>query len=149
MMGVTLRVSPTVPELNCASPGFHVKHVDTELSVIAEACGQRRTLGWPRWNGGGFMTCQNVGCRDNRAAGWALPGTVVKYARGPTNASRHSPSGLTWGGVGIGLYPPPCDSVLESRAGKGRCGRPPGGNAVPGHHEPAGSIKPAARCPQR
>lgn len=34
MMGVTLRVSPTVPELNCASPGFHVKHVDTELSVM-------------------------------------------------------------------------------------------------------------------
>jgi len=28
----------------------------------------------------------------------ALPGTIVKYARGPTNASRHSPSGLTWGG---------------------------------------------------
>jgi len=27
-------VSPTVPELNCASPGFHVKHVDTELSVM-------------------------------------------------------------------------------------------------------------------
>lgn len=72
MMGVTLRVSPTVPELDCASPGFHVKHVDTELSVIAEACGQRRTLGWPRWNGGGFMTCQNVGCCDNRAAGWGM-----------------------------------------------------------------------------
>ena len=34
MMGVTLRVSSTVPELNCARPGFHVKHVDTELSVM-------------------------------------------------------------------------------------------------------------------
>jgi len=34
MMGVTLRVSPTMPELDCASPGIHVKHVDTELSVM-------------------------------------------------------------------------------------------------------------------
>ena len=34
MMGVILRVSPTVPELDCASQGFHVKHVDTELSVM-------------------------------------------------------------------------------------------------------------------
>ena len=48
MMGVTLRVSPTMPELDCASPGIHVKHVDTELSVIAEARRQRRTLSRPR-----------------------------------------------------------------------------------------------------
>jgi len=38
-----------MPELDCASPGFHVKHVDTELSVIAEARRQRRTHSRPRW----------------------------------------------------------------------------------------------------
>ena len=93
-----LRVSLTVSNADCVSPGFHVKHVDTDLSVIAEVRGYRRTLDELRRNGCGCMMRQNVGCRDNRAAGWALPGTIVKYARGPTNASRHSPSGLTWGG---------------------------------------------------
>ena len=65
-------MSPTVPELNCASPGFHVKHVDTELSVIAEVRGHQRTLDELRRNGCGYMTRQNVGCRDNRAAGWGV-----------------------------------------------------------------------------
>lgn len=97
-------------------PRFHVKHVDTELSVIAEACGQRRTLGWPRWNGGGFMTCQNVGCCDNRAAGW---GISWKHREVRTRPDQCLPILVEWAelgrGSGTGLYPPPHASVLESR----------------------------------
>ena len=79
----------------------------------------------------------------------ALPGTIVKYARGLTNASRRSQSGLTWGGGGTGRYPTPRAFVLESGAGRGRCGQPQADNAGSGHHDPAGSIKLAAWCPQR
>ena len=67
-----LRVSLTVSNADCVSPGFHVKHVDTDLSVIAEVRGHRRTLDELRRNGCGCMTRQNVGCRDNRAAGWGV-----------------------------------------------------------------------------
>ena len=67
-----LRVSLTVSNADCVSPGFHVKHVDTDLSVIAEVRGYRRTLDELRRNGCGCMTRQNIGCRDNRAAGWGV-----------------------------------------------------------------------------
>ena len=114
MMGVTLRVSPTVPELNCASPGFHVKHVDTELSVIAVVRGHRRTLDELRRNGCGYMMRQNVGCRDNRAAGWNVAWNHREVRMRPDQYFPHSQSGWTWGGVGTGLWPPPRASVLES-----------------------------------
>lgn len=145
-----LRVSPTVPELNCASPGFHVKHVDTELSVIAEVRGHRRTLDELRRNGCGYMTRQNVGCRDNRAAGW---GVARNHREVRTRPDQCLPPLAEWVDLGRGAEPaftPGLARLCWSLgAGTGRCGRPPGGNAVPGQHEPAGSIKPAARCPQR
>ena len=49
-----------------------MKHVNTDLSVIAEVRGHRRTLDELRRNGCGCTTRQNVGCRDNRAAGWGV-----------------------------------------------------------------------------
>lgn len=49
-----------------------MKHVNTDLSVIAEVRGHRRTLDELRRNGCGCMTRQNAGCRDNRAAGWGV-----------------------------------------------------------------------------
>ena len=44
----------------------------------------------------------------------ALPGTIVKHARGLTNASRYSQSGSPGEGVGTGLYRPHRASVLKS-----------------------------------
>ena len=49
-----------------------MKHVSTDLSVIVEVRGHRRALDELRRNGCGYMTRQNVGCRDNRAAGWGV-----------------------------------------------------------------------------
>ena len=138
-----LRVSLTVSNADCVSPGFHVKHVDTDLSVIAEVRGYRRTLDELRRNGCGCMTRQNVGCRDNRAAGW---GVAWNHREVRTRPDQCFPPLAEWVDLGRGSEPastvrlaPQCWSL---GAGKGRCGWPPTENAGSGHHEPRGRSSP-------
>ena len=97
-----LRVSLTVPNVDCVSPGFHVKHVDTELSVIAEVRGHRRTLDELRRNGCGCMTCRNVGCRDNRSAGW---GVAWNHREVRTRPDQCLPPLAEWIDLGRGAEP--------------------------------------------
>ena len=120
-----LRVSLTVPNVDCVSPGFHVKHVDTEFSVIAEVRGHRRTLDELRRNGCGCMTCQNVGCRDSRAAGW---GVAWNHREARTRPDQCLSLLAEWVDLGRGSKPaftlclaPLCWS---QGAGRGRRGRP-------------------------
>ena len=142
-------MSLTVPNVNCVSPGFHVKHVDTELTFIAEVRGHQRTLDELTRNGCGCMTCQSVGCRDNRSAGW---GVAWNHREVRTTPDQYLPPLAEWIDLGRGRKrPQPAlrAFVLESGVGRGRCGRPRADNAGSGHHNPAGSIKLAAWCPQR
>ena len=94
-----LRVSLRVSNADCVSPGFHVEHVGTDLSVIAEVRGYRRTLDELRRNGCGCMTRQNVGCRDNRAAGWGVAWNHREARTRPDQClSLLAEWGSTWGG---------------------------------------------------
>ena len=123
--GGELRVSLTVSNADCVSPWFHVKHVDTDLSVIAEVRGHRRTLDELRRNGCGYMTRQNVGCRDNRAAGW---GVAWNHCEARTRPDQCLSLLAEWVDLGRGSEPaftlclaPLCWS---QGAGRGRRGRP-------------------------
>lgn len=124
-------------------PRFHVKHVDTELSVIAEVRGHRRTLDELRRNGCGCMTCQNVGCRDNRAAGW---GVAWNHREARTRPDQCLPILVELADLGRGSEPastvrlePLCWSL---GAGRGRCGRAPAEDSGSGHHDPQGRSSP-------
>ena len=112
-----LRVSLTVSNADCVSPGFHVKHVDTDLSVIAEVRGYRRTLDELRRNGCGCTTRQNVGCRDNRAAGWGVAWNHREARTRPDQCLSLLAEWVDLEGVGTGLYRPPRTSVLKSGGG--------------------------------
>ena len=137
------RVSLTVLNVDCVSPGFHVKHVDTELSVIAEVHGHRRTLDELRRNGCECMTCQNVGCRDNRAAGW---GVAWNHREACMSPDQCLPPLAERVDLGRGSEPAFTLRLAPLRwslgVGKGRCGRPQVRTLGPATMNPRGRSSP-------
>ena len=133
-------------------PRFHVKHVDTELSVIAEVRGHRRTLDELRRNGCGCMTCQNVGCRDNRAAGW---GVAWNHCEARTRPDQCLSLLAEWVDLGRGSEPAFTLRLAPLRwslgVGKGRCGRPQVRTLGPATMNPRGRSSPqrGVRCVDR
>ena len=137
------RVSLTVLNVDCVGPGFHVKHVNTDLSVIAEVHGHRRMLDELRRNGCGCMTRQNVGCRDNRAAGWNV---AWNHREARTRPDQCLPPLAERVDLGRGSEPAFTLRLAPLRwslgVGKGRCGRPQVRTLGPATMNPRGRSSP-------